>query len=46
MQLKQWAEIQARSRKITPEEFLSFAEQKKIEIQNTLEVVHGIISTV
>ena len=38
VQVRQWAEIQARSRKMSPAEFLSFAEQKKTELQTALEV--------
>lgn len=34
----QWAEIQARSRKMPVEEFLALAEEKKQQLHRTLEV--------
>ena len=38
LKVRQWAEIQAHSRKMSLTEFLSFAEQKKSELQTALEV--------
>lgn len=38
MQVQQWAEIQAHSRKMPLEEFLALAEKKKQELQVTLQV--------
>lgn len=38
--MRQWAEIQAYSRKMSLTEFLSFAEQKKKELQTALEVCY------
>ncbi len=41
-QVLQWAEIQARSRKLSLQEFLSLADTRKQEIQATLEVSHTL----
>ena len=38
VQVRQWAEIQAHSRKLSLEEFLQLAEEKKQELQQTLQV--------
>ena len=37
-QVCHWAEIQARSRKMSTQQFLDMAEQKKQQLRNTLEV--------
>lgn len=42
LQIRQWAEIQAYSRKMSLTEFLSFAEQKKSCLQDALEVCVGV----